>query len=185
MLSAAYRNIRLLLGLGGLFCGIASGQAQAPAVHEAKVSPEPKLPTVTRGQTVMVTGENLPTQGVQVFLRTGREKAGDNGTPVDAVVAADGKSLTFKVPKDPFVTGRYLVYVSYDTPAVPATSQAPAVPAGTKQLAVPGDLTVGPDDAGRRYGLDSIYPATDYGNDEDNAYDFEISGDSLSSSGKG
>src|ERR1700730_3190848 len=110
MLSAACRNTRLFFVLGGLFCGIAAGQTQpaapasvptptpspaapAPAGREAKVSLIPALPVVTRGQTVSVTGENFPTQGVQVFLRTGREKTGDNGTPVDAVGAAAGESL--------------------------------------------------------------------------------------------
>ena len=126
------------------------------------MSPVPTLPVVTRGQTVPVTGEDFPGQGVQVFLRNGTEKAGDNGTPVDAVVAADGKSLSFKVPKDKFETGRYLVFLGI----------------GGKELAVPRDLVVAPDDTSK-VRVDSISPATDYGNDEEHAYDFEIAGENL------
>jgi hypothetical protein len=198
MLSAAYRNIRMFFVLGCLLCGIAGGQAepavpaQTPAqasaqtqppaagaagtARETKISPEPKLPTVTRGQTVMVMGDNFP-KSVTVLLRTGKETGGDKGKPVDAVVAGDGKNLSFKVPTDPFKTGRYLVYISYDTPAVPATSKDSAVPAGTKELAVPGDLTVGPDD-GPKVRVDSISPTTDY-RDNDNVFKFDISGDNL------
>jgi hypothetical protein len=174
MLFAAYRNIRLCFVLGGLFCGIASGQIQPAASsstptpappasgREVKVSPVPALPVVTRGQAVPITGENFPAQGVQVFLRTGREKVGDDGTPVDAVLASDGKSLTFKVPKDNIETGRYLVFLGI----------------GGRELAVPGDLVVAPDDTAK-VRVDSISPATDYGNDEEHAYDFEIAGENL------
>lgn len=163
-----------------MLCGIAAGQdkpaapasvatpvvppsaAPTPAGHEVKISPIPALPVVTRGQTVPVTGENFPAQGVKVYLRTGSEKTGDKGTPMDAEVAADGKSLTFKVPKDKFETGRYLVFLGI----------------GGKDLAVPGDLVVAPDDTAK-VRVDSISPATDYGNAEEHAYDFEIAGENL------
>jgi len=170
MLCRAHQNICLLLALGNLLWGAAEAQVlPAPPTtpgqvvsHEPKISPVPLLPTTTRGQTVTVTGENLPAQGVKVLLRTGREKADDKGVPVDAVVAADGKSLGFKLPKANFDTGRYLVYVAFDS----------------KELPVPGDLTVASDDSAK-VRIDSIYPATDYRSDKDNAYDLEISGDNL------
>lgn len=133
MLHVSYRHVLLFVALCGVGCGIAGAQsagappaagapaaappASAPASgpvgagREVKVSPVPALPVVTRGQSVPVTGENFPSQGVQIFLRTGKEAAADKGKPVDAVVAADGKSLTFKVPTGAFETGRYLVFV--------------------------------------------------------------------------
>ncbi len=123
-----------------------------------------------------MTGENFP-QSVKVSLRTGKETGGDTGVQVDAVVADDRKSLSFKVPKDPFKTGRYLVYVSYDTPAVAASSNSLAVPAVTKDLAVPGELTVAPDDM-PAVGVDSISPATAY-RSKDGAFDFVISGNNM------
>jgi hypothetical protein len=136
----------------------------APTVsNEPKIWPAPALPPTTRGQTVTITGENLPAQGVKVFLRTGKEAKGDNGRPLDAVVAADKKSLSFKLPKDnDFATGRYLVFVAFDS----------------KELPVPGDLTVAPDETAK-VRVDSIYPSTDYSSAQDNGYDFEISGENL------
>src|ERR1035438_4401432 len=116
MLHKTCQNILLLLVLGSFLWGAA----------EPTVSPTPALPTTTRGQTVTVMGENLPAQGVHVLLRTGKEGKGDKGVAIDAVVATDGKSLSFKLPKGNFDTGRYLVYVAFDS----------------KELPVPGDLTV-------------------------------------------
>ena len=152
MLHKTCQNILLLLVLGSFLWGAA----------EPTVSPTPALPTTTRGQTVTVMGENLPAQGVHVLLRTGKEGKGDKGVAIDAVVATDGKSLSFKLPKGNFDTGRYLVYVAFDS----------------KELPVPGDLTVASDESAK-VRVDSIYPATDYGNDKDQAYDFEISGENL------
>jgi hypothetical protein len=152
MLHKTCQSILLLLVLGSLLWGAV----------EPTVSPTPALPTTTRGQTVTVAGENLPAQGVHVLLRTGKEGKGDKGLAIDAVVATDGKSLSFKLPKDNFDTGRYLVYVAFDS----------------KELPVPGDLTVVSDESAK-VRVDSIYPATDYGNDKDKAYDFEISGENL------
>jgi hypothetical protein len=152
MLHKTCQNILLLLVLGSLLWGAV----------EPTVSPTPVLPTTTRGQTVTVMGENLPAQGVHVLLRTGKEGKGDKGLAIDAVVATDGKSLSFKLPKGNFDTGRYLVYVAFDS----------------KELPVPGDLTVASDESAK-VRVDSIYPATDYGNDKDNGYDFEISGENL------
>ena len=152
MLHKTCQSILLLLVLGSLLWGAV----------EPTVSPTPALPTTTRGQTVTVAGENLPAQGVHVLLRTGKEGKGDKGLAIDAVVATDGKSLSFKLPKDNLDTGRYLVYVAFDS----------------KELPVPGDLTVASDESAK-VRVDSIYPATDYGNDKDKAYDFEISGENL------
>jgi hypothetical protein len=174
MLHSIWRNFFSLLVLGSLLW--AADEQKAPSVppkptttaaptvsNEPKISPSPSLPTTTRGQTVTVTGENLPAQGVKVLLRTGKEEKGNSGRPIDAVVDADKKSLSFKLPKDSdFITGRYLVFVSFDS----------------KELPVPGDLTVAPDES-PKVRVDSIYPATDYGNDKDKAYDFEISGENL------
>jgi hypothetical protein len=77
-------------------------------------------------------------------------------------VASDGKSLSFKLPQDHFDTGRYLVYLDFDS----------------TELALPGDLTVLPDEAAKVQ-IDSIYPATDYASNEDDGYDFDISGTNL------
>jgi hypothetical protein len=128
------------------------------------VSPVPGLPATLRGQTVTVRGHDFPTQGVKVFLRTGQEeeKPGNKGFPLDAVVASDGKSLSFKLPEEHFDTGRYLVYIDFDS----------------TELAVPGDLTVLPDQAGKVQ-IDSIFPATDYRSEVDDGYDFDVSGTSL------
>ena len=123
MLHKTCQNILLLLVLGSLLWGAA----------EPTVSPTPVLPTTTRGQTVTVMGENLPAQGVHVLLRTGKEGKGDKGLAIDAVVATDGKSLSFKLPKDNLDTGRYLVYVAFDS----------------KELPVPGDLTVASDESAK------------------------------------
>jgi hypothetical protein len=179
MLIAAYPNVRRSLMIGGLFCGIAAGQdqpvppgsipisapvpqTQLPAHHDPKVSPVPSLPVVTRGEMVPVVGENFPSQGVLVFLRSGHEAPGDNGTQVPATATADGRSLTFRVPRNPFKTGRYLVVLQING----------------KELAVPGDLVIGSDDTAK-VEIDSISPATDYLNSRENAYDFEISGENM------
>ena len=66
-------------------------------------------------------------------------RTGDNGTPVNAIVAADGKSLSFDVPKDKFETRRYLVFLGI----------------GPKELAVSGDLVVAPGDT-TKVRVDSI-----------------------------
>jgi hypothetical protein len=128
----------------------------------ASVSPVPALPETTRGQTVTVQGANFPAQGVKIFLRNGTEKPGDKGIPLDATVAGDGKSLSFKLPEDHFETGRYLVYIAFDS----------------TELAVPGDINVLPDQAAKVQ-IDSIFPATVYRSDQDDGYDFEISGTNL------
>ncbi len=142
-----------------LFCCSLVAVAEEPSVSRT-----PSLPAVTRGETVTVQGNNIPAQGAKVFLRTGAEREGDKGVQLDASVAADGKALTFKVPKEHFDTGRYLVFVAFDS----------------KELAVPGELRVSSDQAAK-VRVDSISPSTDYQNDADNAYDFEISGENLGS----
>jgi hypothetical protein len=126
------------------------------------VSAVPALQATTRGQTVNVQGDSFPAQGVGVFLRRGTEKPGDKGIALGAAVASDGKSLSFKLPADHFETGRYLVYIAFDS----------------TELAVPGDLTVLPDQAAKVQ-IDSIFPATDYRSDNDDGYDFDISGTNL------
>jgi hypothetical protein len=126
------------------------------------VSPVPALPAITRGQTVTVQGEGFPTQGVKVFLRNGKEGANDHGFALGATVASDGKSLTFKLPADHFDTGRYLVFIAFDSTELP----------------VPGDLTVLPDQAAKVQ-IDSIFPSTAYHSDQNDGYDFDISGTNL------
>ena len=128
----------------------------------ATISPVPSLPATTRGQTVTIQGSNLPSQDVVVYLRTGREKPGDKGYRVDPVVSGDGTSLSFKLPVDQFDTGRYLVYVAVDSTELP----------------VPGELTVLPDDAAKLK-VDAIYPSTALRSDDDDGYDFDISGTDL------
>ena len=134
----------------------------AAAAQQPQVSKLPSLPSVTRGETVTVQGSNLPAQGVKAFLQTGREKDGDNGTEIDAVVAADGKSLSFKVPKEHFETGRYIVVIKSDAATLP----------------VPGELRVLSDQAAKLK-VDSIYPPTDFRSDAYDGYEFEISGENL------
>jgi hypothetical protein len=132
--------------------------------QEPQLSKVPSLPAVTRGSTVKVTAKEgaFPKQGVKVYLRTGNERDGDNGTPTDAVVSDDGTSLSFKVPSDHFETGRYLVLISFDS----------------KTLPVAGELQVLSDQSAK-VKIDSISPATDYHSDSDNGFDFEISGENL------
>jgi hypothetical protein len=129
---------------------------------QLSISPAPTLPATTRGQTVTVSGSNFPTQGLKIYLRTGKEKAGDKGTVVDALAGPEGKSFSFKIPAEPFETGRYLVYLDFDSTELP----------------VPGDLTVLPD-AAAKVQIDSVAPATVYPSDRDDGYDFDISGTNL------
>jgi hypothetical protein len=129
---------------------------------QPSISPAPALPAATRGQTVIVSGSNFPTQGMKVYLRTGKEKAGDKGTVVDALTGTEGRSFSFKIPAEPFETGRYLVYVDF----------------GSTELAIPGDLTVLPDVAAKVQ-INSIAPTTVYPNDNNDGYDFDISGANL------
>src|ERR1019366_9312615 len=152
MLHKTCQNILLLLVWGSLLWGAV----------EPTVSPTPVLPTTTRGQTVTVMGENLPAQGVHVLLQTGKEGKGDKGLAIDAVVATDGKSLSFKLPKDNLDTGRYLVYVAFDS----------------KELPVAGGLTVASAESAQGR-VPPIYPATTYGNNKKKAYEVEISGENL------
>ena len=132
------------------------------ACDHPSVSPVPALPAITRGQTVTVQGCSFPAQGVKILLRNGKEDAKDLGFPLDATVAADGKSLTFKLPADNFVTGRYLVFISFDSTELP----------------VPGDLTVLTDQAAKVQ-VDSIFPAAAYKSEQNDGYDFDISGTNL------
>jgi len=130
----------------------------------ATVSPVPELPAITRGQTVTVHGSGFPLQGVKVFLRTGKEDAKNHGFSLDAAVAGDGNSLTFKVPAD-FDTGRYLVFIGFDSTELP----------------VSGDLIILSDQAAKVQ-IDSIFPPTAYRSGNKNGYDFDISGTNLGQS---
>jgi hypothetical protein len=152
-------NTTITVSISILLLGNALWAADRPSVSSV-----PALPVTTRGQTVTVLGDHFPAQGVTVFLRTGKEvdKPGNKGFSLDAVVASDGKSLSFRLPEDHFDTGRYLVYIDFDS----------------TELAVPGDLTVLPDQAAKVQ-IDSIFPATDYRSDNDDGYDFDISGTNL------
>jgi hypothetical protein len=141
---------------------LAFGQFAA-AADPARVSSVPSFPDAYRGDVVTVGGHDLPAQGVKVRLRTGNEGATDAGTMVDVTVAPDGNTLTFKVPRnDTFATGRYLVSVVVDA----------------RELAVPGELRVLSDQIAPVH-LDSIAPATAYPSDDDDGYDFSISGQNL------
>jgi hypothetical protein len=126
------------------------------------VSPVPALPATTRGQTVTIQGENFPASGVKAVLRTGKEREGNKGVILDATVANDGKSLSFKLPEGHFDTGRYLVFLDFDS----------------TELAVPGDLTVLPDQLAKIQ-IDSISPPTAYASNKERGYDFDISGTNL------
>lgn len=132
------------------------------AAEQPSISPVPALTAAARGQTVTVNGSNFPAQGLKVYLRTGKERAGDKGTVVDAAAGPEGKNFTFKIPADPFETGRYLIYLGFDSTELP----------------VPGDLTVLPDIA-VKVQINSIAPATVYPSDNDDGYDFDISGANL------
>jgi hypothetical protein len=132
------------------------------AIAEPSISSLPALPATSRGQTIRIDGDNLPAHGVKVFLRRGTEKLGDKGIELDATVAGDGKSLGFKLPTEQFETGRYLVFVDFDS----------------TELAVPGDLKVLPDQS-LKVQIDSIFPATIYRSDQNKGYDFYISGTNL------
>jgi len=105
-----------------------------------KMSPVPDLPSITRGQTVAVTGECLPKQNVKVLLRTGKETASDEGIALDSNVTDDGKSLSFQIPKESFNTGRYLVFVTSDSKELPVpvglrvVSDGPARPKSSSSL---------------------------------------------------
>jgi len=111
----------LLAASGGLV--IADDAPKTPQLS----SRAPALPDKFRGETVTVPGENLPREGVKIWLRTGREKPVDKGFPLDATVAPDGRSVSFTLPRYPsFDAGRYLVFVDL----------------GATELAVPGDLRV-------------------------------------------
>ena len=127
------------------------------AESEPSANTEPTLPTITRGQTVTVIGHNLNAT-VGVALRTG--KAGEV-VEIPAEVAASGESVSFKVPKDNFTTGRYLVFL-----------RLPG-----KELAVPGELRIIQDDAAK-VEIDSISPTTAYP-DGFGHYEFQISGTNL------
>jgi hypothetical protein len=140
-----------------LFLSTASWGADQPGV-----SPVPALAPTARGQSVTVLGHDFPAQGVRVSLRTG--EAGDKGTPVDATVASDSKSLTFKLPTDHLNARRYLVYIDF----------------ASTELAVPGDLVILPDEAGE-VEIDSVSPSTVYPSGKDDGYDFAISGKNLGS----
>src|SRR5215467_14409900 len=95
---------------------VISTSAAVAAECSPTISGVPELPSITRGQAVTVKGDCLRIQGVKVVLRTGKEKQGDKGlSPLDAIVADDGKSLSFQIPQASFETGRYLVFVTVDS----------------------------------------------------------------------
>lgn len=129
------------------------------------ISTEPKLPSITRGQTVTVQGSCLPQTGVKVLLRTGTEKEGDKGIALDAKVSSKSDEISFQIPTSSFPTGRYLVSVVVDS----------------KELPVPGDLRVLSDQEAK-VKVDSISPATVYPDGQDNTYSFDISGENLGES---
>jgi hypothetical protein len=141
------------LFLGALWLSVGFSAAQS-------IYTVPELPATTRGQQVTIHGQGLSGLGVKVFLRTGKEAAGDKGHDCQ-ITSADEKSLSFSLPRD-METGRYLVYVATDT----------------QTLLVPGDLHVLPD-SDKPVTLDGIYPLTDYRKANHDRFDFEIAGQNL------
>jgi hypothetical protein len=128
---------------------------------EATVSPQPSLPVITRGQSVVVYGDGFPQEAIKVYLRTGKESTGDRGYQILGVASADQKSVTFKLP-DGAPTGDYLVFLDFDT----------------NEVAVPGELRIVPDASGKVI-LDAIAPATDYADSESKSFNFVIAGQNL------
>jgi hypothetical protein len=131
-------------------------RAEAP-----KISPVPELPEITAGQQVTIHAlDKLPTTGVRVYLKTGKETNSDD-KPFDFPATVDDKALSFSLPAN-MPSGTYLVYVAV----------------GQDKSAVPGQLRVLPDSAAPVH-LDSVYPLTSYRNAIHNAFDFEIVGQNL------
>jgi hypothetical protein len=150
--------MKRMIGLASIImcCLCVSSKADAP-----KISPVPELPEITAGQQVTIhTLETLPSGGVRVYLKTGKETKPDD-KPFDFPATVDEKSLHFSLPAD-MPSGTYLVYVAI----------------GQDKSAVPGQLRVLPDSAAQVH-LDSVYPLTSYRNAIHNAFDFEIVGQNL------
>ena len=128
---------------------------------EATVSPQPSLPVITRGQSVVVYGDGFPQEPIKVYLRTGKESKGDLGYQIPGTASADQKSVTFKLPDDA-PTGDYLVVLGLDSIELP----------------VPGELRIVPD-ASAKVTIDSIAPATDYPDSDKKSFHFVIAGQNL------
>lgn len=130
---------------------------------EPVISPEPALPSLTRGQEVVVHGKEFPPPdekgGYQVILNSGK--------PEERIMLpakrVDANAFSFTLPNtnDQLPAGRYLVSVRM---------------AG-KEYQVPGDLRVLPDSLAPVH-LDAIYPLTAYPSGKP-GNDFDISGQNL------
>jgi hypothetical protein len=135
----------------------------APAMAAPCIIPQidsdPKLPSVTRGERVTVSGDCFLGHSAKAFLNTGKD--GDAAASLDATVK-DGKTLTFEIPKT-LEPNRYLVSLAFD---------------GASQQPVPGDLKVLSSQQAK-IRIDSISPLTVYPTNSSNTYDFEISGENL------
>jgi hypothetical protein len=130
-------------------------------ISAATISPQPNLPLITRGQSVVVYGDGFPNEAITVYLRNGKETKGDLGYHLPGVASADQKNVTFKLPDDA-PTGDFLVFLDFDS----------------KEFPVPGELRILPD-ASAKVTLDSIAPATDYPNPDGKSFDFVIAGQNL------
>lgn len=134
-----------------------------PVFAEPVIAPEPALPSITRGQDVVVHGKDFPRPdekgGYQVIL--------SNGNPEDRITLpakwVDTNTFSFTLPRDKaqLPADRYLVSVRI---------------AG-EEYPVPGDLRVLPDSLAPVH-LDAIYPVTAYPSSKP-GNDFDISGQNL------
>ena len=141
-------------------CALMLMGAPAFAACDPKIDGVPKLPPVTRGDRVTVSGDCFSGHAVKALLNTGKD--GDAATPIDAKVATDGKTLDFEIPKT-LEPGRYLVTLAFD---------------GAAPLAVPGDLSVLSSQQAKLK-IDTISPLTAYPTNGNDTYNFEISGENL------
>jgi hypothetical protein len=138
------RLILSFLRLLGACVLIAMGAAAMAAPCDTpRIDSEPKLPSVTRGQSVTVFGDCFSGHSVNAFLNTG--KAGGIKGPFVAKATDDGKALNFEIQND-VQPGRYLITLDFGSPPL---------------LAVPGELRVLSAEQAK-VKIDSISPSTAY-----------------------
>jgi hypothetical protein len=156
------RLILSFLRLLGACVLIAMGAAAMAAPCDTpRIDSEPKLPSVTRGQSVTVFGDCFSGHSVNAFLNTG--KVGGIKGPFVAKATDDGKALNFEIQND-VQPGRYLITLDFGSPPL---------------LAVPGELRVLSAEQAK-VKIDSISPSTAYPTNGNNTYNFKISGENLS-----
>jgi len=127
------------------------------------ISPEPALPSITRGQEVIVHGRDFPKPGekgeYRVLLTTGRP--GEEVTLAAKWLDANGFSFTLPHERERLPAERYLVSVRMNGVDLP----------------VPGDLRILPD-AAAPVKLESVFPLTAYPTEHVGS-DFDIFGENL------